>query len=165
MHRRLSGFIRPKTAPDKQSTCSLPAMSSFFSQVCGPVCDCVLWRDGAHAPWVRVAAASASLPMVCPFAIGKAFGLAAATRFNRHFFVPHPGGGAGRGNLGFGRDFFSSGLGRRGLSDAGVSVATRTDTGRSGPFSDKDRWSGIENAAPGSAVGIGWAGRQESRTA
>jgi hypothetical protein len=27
-----------------------------------------------------VAAASASLPLVCPFAIGKAFGLAAATR-------------------------------------------------------------------------------------
>jgi len=27
-----------------------------------------------------VAAASGSLPMVCPFAIGKAFGLAAATR-------------------------------------------------------------------------------------
>jgi hypothetical protein len=29
----------------------------------------------------RVAAASASLPLVCPSAIGKAFGLAAATRF------------------------------------------------------------------------------------
>jgi hypothetical protein len=31
-----------------------------------------------HETWV--ASASESLPMVCPFAIGKAFGLAAATR-------------------------------------------------------------------------------------
>jgi hypothetical protein len=37
----------------------------------------------------RVAAASASLPMVCPFAIGKAFGLGAATRFDRHSSVGH----------------------------------------------------------------------------
>jgi hypothetical protein len=28
--------------------------------------------------------------MVCPFAIGKAFGLAAATRFNGHSYVVHP---------------------------------------------------------------------------
>ena len=31
----------------------------------------------------RVASASASLPMVCPFAIGKAFSLDAATRIRR----------------------------------------------------------------------------------
>jgi len=43
-----------------------------------------------------VAAASASLPMVCPFAIGKAFGLAAATpsiaaflSYTRKSLVPH----------------------------------------------------------------------------
>jgi hypothetical protein len=36
--------------------------------------------DASRIVEFRVAAASASLPMVCPFAIGKPFGLAAATR-------------------------------------------------------------------------------------
>jgi hypothetical protein len=45
--------------------------------------DHVSWRNGPRTPLVRVAAANASLPMVHPSAMGKAFGLAAAMKYDR----------------------------------------------------------------------------------